>query len=824
MWVLENKGDAFKGKKLWLRPGKKFLFGRTHTEDGQFVIEDKTVSRQHLTIEVDPVTAVDCPNARTRSRVTLQDLGTKIGTTVNGQRLEKKTDHVLQREDNVITLGKYKYNFRLTWVPIILTFSFSTKDHNANPYTNLYELFGPLDIKILIEYEHGHTTHLVAKKRNTSKGLQALINGKYIVYNPSFVNALVASATPNEGGPAPLEVDFEANFPDPLRHLPPKGEEPTQRDETAYEPNALRQDMFDGYTFVFYERRQYDTLLATITEGKGKAMISEAVPNETTVDGFVEYVKNVAGEKGLGEFDDGSEGKGVVVVRFNPVKGAGADWYADFGRKVQMRLDHRFVEQNEFLDAILGNDASVLRRPLEIELSGVVAPPPTAATNLTSQTIQISQLAPTTQTAEEMAPPEPPRRGRARRGARAKFTGFEDDFSVPVSSAPESMAVDEPAVESQSLFVSQNTEVDVDQETSQPPETQTRSSRKRPASPIIEEEEDIMDIMAPTTAALKRRRLERGEPTPPPPAPIVEAKPAPAKPAKPAKKAKKEIDILEIARQRREEEEKAKAEREKIQEQLERMDIHERPEIEIAEMEVKRSVPPSRAAARADESERWDDKWNGRKNFKKFRRRGGATGPVQEKIIVPLEEVKKKDFGIGDDYWDDGDSQRRRKKDKGKGKETQEASQRELEIQGRSSNKSQSRAAEKASRILASEAEDELGVGSVWAKGEQLSSDLDLEIVAPPPPPKKTAATSSRSQRTQTQTLVDKTNETQNLDLPSSSKSASAAGKGGKRVAEKVLTKPAPAKKARPTKLTKAVKDSDESDDDDELKFRFKKR
>jgi nijmegen breakage syndrome protein 1 len=731
----------------------------------------------------------------------------------------------------------YANKFRLTWVPIVLTFSFSTKDHNANPYTNLYELLGPLDIKVLIEYEHGQTTHLVAKKRNTSKGLQALINGKYIVYNPSFVNALVASATPNEGGPAPLEVDFEANFPDPLRHLPPKGEEPTQRDETAYEPNTLRQDMFDGYTFVFYERRQYDTLLATITEGKGKASISEAIPNETTVDGFVEYVKNVAGEKGLGEFDDGSEGRGVVVVRFNPVKGAGANWFADFARKVQMRLDHRFVEQNEFLDAILGNDASVLRRPLEIELSGVMAPPPTAgeswcvvysifllmnlATNLTSQTIQTSQLAPTTQTAEDMAPPEPPRRGRARRGARAKFTGFEDDFSVPVSSAPESMAVDEPTVESQSLFVSQNTEVDVDQETSQPPETQTRSSRKRPASPIIEEEEDIMEIMAPTTAALKRRRLERGEPTPPPPAPIVEEKPAPAKPAK---KAKKEIDILEIARQRREGEKRAKAEREKIQEQLESMDIHERPEIEIAEMEVKRSVPPSRPAARADESERWDDKWNGRKNFKKFRRRGGATGPVQEKIIVPLEEVKKKDFGIGDDYWDDGDSQRRRKKDKGKGRETQDVSQRELDIQGRSSNKSQSRAAEKASRILASEAEDELGAGSVWAKGEQLSSDSDLEIVAPPPLPKKTVATSSRSQRTQTQTLIDKTNETQNLDLPSSNKSASAAGKGVKRVAEKVLTKPAPVKKARPTKLTKAVKDSDESDDDDGLKFRFKKR
>jgi nibrin len=420
-----------------------------------------------------------------------------------------------------------------------------------------------------------------------------------------------------------------------------------------------------------------------------------------------------------------------------------------------------------------------------------------------------------------MAPPEPPRRGRARRGARAKFTGFEDDFSVPVSSAPESMALDELAVESQSLFVSQNTEVDVDRETSQPPETQTRGIRKRPASHIIQEEEDIMEVMAPTTAAFKRRRLARGEATPPPPAPLIKEKTAPAKPTK---KAKKEIDILEIARQRREEEEKAKVEREKLQERLESMDIHERPEIEIAEMEVKRSVPPPRASARADESDRWDDKWNGRRNFKKFRRRGGVVGPVQEKIIVPLEEVKKKDFGIGDDYWDDGDSQRRRKKDKGKGRETQEVSQRELEIQGRASNKSQSRAAEKASRILASEAEDELGADNVWAKGEQLSSDSELELIAPPPPSKKAGSTSSRSQRTQTQTLVDKTNETQNLDLPSSNKSASVAGKGSKRAAEKVLTKPAPIKKARPTRQAQVAKDSDESDDDDGLKFRFKKR
>jgi len=94
---------------------------------------------------------------------------------------------------------------------------------------------------------------------------------------------------------------------------------------------------------------------------------------------FVGYVKGIAGEKGLGEFEDGSEGKGVVVVRFNPVKGAGTEWYSDFNRQVSLFLDHRLIEQNEFLDAILGNDASVLRRPLELEPSGVEAPPSTAS-------------------------------------------------------------------------------------------------------------------------------------------------------------------------------------------------------------------------------------------------------------------------------------------------------------------------------------------------------------------------------------------------------------------------------------------------------------
>ncbi|KAF4617093.1 hypothetical protein G7Y89_g15057 [Cudoniella acicularis] len=701
MWVLECDGDALKGKRLWLRPGKKFVFGRTKSDEGQFIISDKTISRKHLIVEVENVEPTDCAKPRSRSRVNLTDLETKIGTQVNGEQIRGKT-HSLSLEDNVVILGKHSHNFHFKWVPVVFTFSFTSKEHKANPYTDLYALLGPLDIKVLIEYERGVTTHLVAKKRNTSKGLQALIDGKFIVHNDSFVNAVVAAATPDRNGIAPLEEDFD-NFPNPLEYLPPKGGEPTNHEASDYAPNPARQDMFEGYTFIFYEQRQFDTLLAPITEGRGKALLKQAVPEETTVEDFVRYVKNVAGEKGLGEFEDGSEGKGVVVVRFNPVKGVGAEWFAQFSTQVSLYLDHRLIEQNEFLDAVLGNDASMLRRPLEIESSGVVAPPPSTAAAPLSQSFRSSQQASApAATPSESIPIEPPRR-RGRRTAAPRFKGFDDDDDVPMNlnPIPEAIAVDStPAVESQSLFVSQTENVNMDREISQPPETQTqtRTSRKRRAPPIEEADEDV----APTAAALKRRRLEetaarrqRGESSPPPseppptPAPAVKDEPASAKPTR-KKKVREEIDLLEAAREQQEKAEAlAKAERESLQAALEGMDISEiRNLAKVEEMEVKRTHAPPRAAARADESDRWDDKWNGRRNFKKFRRRGAenegtifgrARGP--EKVIVPLEEVKKKDFGIGDHYWgedhSDRESEKEREKEsqrgkagrKGKGKE-----------------------------------------------------------------------------------------------------------------------------------------------------------
>jgi nijmegen breakage syndrome protein 1 len=345
--------------------------------------------------------------------------------------------------------------------------------------------------------------------------------------------------------------------------------------------------------------------------------------------------------------------------------------------------------------------------------------------------------------------------------------------------------------------------MELDPPHSHEPETQT-AGVKRKSPPmnyeLSDDEEDAIEQIAPAATALKRRRLaedaarrRRGESTPPPP----EAKPAvTVKSFPPKKKTRKEIDILEAARLQREKaEEEAIAEHEKRREQLDDEDIEAIRDLAIVEdMEVRRSAPPSRPS-RADESDRWDDKWNGRKNFKKFRRAGGENGRrAIDRVIVPLEEAKKKDYGIGDDYWLEGDSHSKKKKGRGRNRDTQDVSQSQSQP-SRQKNHAPTRAAE----ILAKE---EMMDDEVLPDSPHLVSESEPD--EPPRPP--VSKVSSRSQKSQK--LADKTNASQNVSPRK------------KRVASTTLTKPEHAKKVKPAPI--AVNESDDSDD--EFKFKFRKK
>jgi len=856
MWILENEGGAFEGKRLWLRPGKRYLFGRTVAEPGQLAIKgdlSKSVSRKHCTITVDAVDFGDGVYPAKRSRVTVEDLGSKGGTRINDNKI-KGEKIVLTDDTTTLQMGSFQSKFHITWQPVVLSYSFTAKELRADPLTKLQNSLEQLDIKYLSGYDNQRTTHIVTRKRNTAKGLQALVCGRYIV-GSDFVDAVVAAASPPANADpytaSLLEGDFDGNWPDATHYLPPATDDGVPREDALFAPNPERAEIFDGYTFIFYEKRQWDNLMAPITAGKGKALLHEVVPEETQVDDFIRYVKGVAGEKGLGEFEDGSEGKGVVVVRWLPTDGDNLEWYTDFYTTISLRLDHRLIDQKDFIGSILGNDASVLRRPLEEEDSQAAetgSHGEQQGTNTQSARSQDSISAPRLSAL---------RRRRERGIGGSRFKGFgidiDEDEEQPKPVPPTAKAAPPAAASQESLFVAQNDDVAVLPDASQ---DERRSLRKRAASPV-EREVDIMEGFAPTAAQVKRRRIEAGEdpvlrrPSPPPE--------TSKRPVEKPVKVKKEIDVLDVARQHREEAEaRARAERQELETAPDGLDLAEIRRLQITEPMALREAPSVRTREQDIADGRWDPAWNGRKNFKKFQRRGAEQGRVAQRIIVPLEQVQTKAFGIGADYWlEDASQQKSRKKQfersqkGGSRNNTQPQDDRYRPAPIQESNGSRAarnhREPEKLSPVDSDEEEDEEAITTIGARsiptGTHDDDDDDENAVISMSAPRSSRATAKsaavgeeQSQTSQAQrpppisssrsaVLSTTQNTTQRSQVSWGTAAAMASIRGKRPATEGLPVREQPAKK-RPKAAAAIVAASDDDDDDseDELRFKFRKR
>ncbi|KAF4340885.1 campothecin resistance conferring [Fusarium beomiforme] len=795
MWILENS-EAFDGRRLWLRPGKTYLFGRTAAEPGQLAISHNTISRKHLTITVSPVEKGQAHNPSSRSTLTIEDLATKIGTVVNGEKIKGKRK-VIEGDKAEFTMGKCPNKFTISWEPVVFAFSFTSKELQTDPLTTFRKRFEQLDIKLVAEYVNS-TTHVVSKKRNTAKGLEALINGKHIV-TETFLDAVEEAGSLPDGADAtdlsPLEQDFNQYWPDAMQHLPPRGGEPVQHPDSTYAPDPGRRDVFEGYTFIFYDQVQYNNLLKPITSGGGKGFLRNVIPEETSVDEFVQYVKSVAGEKGLGAFNDGSEGKGVVVVRFVPSKGGSVHWYVEFFRSVSLRLDHRPIEQSEFLEAILIKDASILRRSLEVESAHNTQHqhqdgPAHEVTNGTQHSATGTEVL---QAVEASQPA--PRRG-ARRTFKRRFAGFDDDDNgvdmddIPAAPVPPNKPGTRAAtqnatqapVEEEGLFVSQEPDA--------PPEAQVSSNarvsqKKRRASPLPED--DLMDGMATASERFKRQRVERGEVWDEP-VEQMETQPSEKVP-EPKKKIKKEFDILAIAAKNREQEEaRARAEKEDLANLPDDVDLSEIRRLNIVEeLEVRQPSHP-RTREQDIRDGRWDPKWNGMKNFKRFRQRGEVTGRQPAKTIVPLTQVKTKEFGVGDDYWLEDEETERRKKNSSQAPGTE--SQPSVPTAPSASSRTSKRA---------------------YANVLSDSSDEESNQVS-----QRSSAPATRTRGAQVAA-----SQTQSQAQSRSQASRNSTSQGSKRAAPEPAAGQQPSKRSRPARRAVEIADSDS---DDELKFRFGKR
>ncbi len=241
----------------------------------------------------------------------------------------------------------------------------------------------------------------------------------------------------------------------------------------------------------------------------------------------------------------------------------------------------------------------------------------------------------------------------------------------------------------------------------------------------------------------------------------------------------------------------------------------------VEDMEVRQGAAARRQGGGAeqddgdgdDQTARWDPRWNGRQNFKRFRQRGAAVGRPVPKVIVPLGEVKAKDFGMGDEYWLESDGEKGRTKNR----DTQRSSEQETPSQtSRVPGVSRVPAAGLSSRRQVVDSDDD-GAGDDDDNSELGSEVQDLpELLSTIPGP----GAESRHEVVGSGAKNPDSNPDQPSQPIAQTEPSQEAGGGRQRLARE---RQEPAKKPR-TGRQKIfdVQDSDESDD--ELKFRFGKR
>jgi hypothetical protein len=681
MWLLTCDGDLFGHKPIWLRPASGHLFGRTsgRAEGGEIVryINHKSVSRKHATIHVGPVRPGDVSRLHTRSEIKITD-GSKIGTYINGEKI-CQTSRILDKLEYTIKLGNYEHMFHLKWQPVVFTFTGLSKSVKASsdPLEAHRKKVEHAEIKLVTEYVSSQTTHVIGKKRNTPPGLQALLQGRWLLAH-SFVDAMAkATASPGRDTngvdlPCPLENDFEGNWPREEEHILPAAGEPNPKPNEYLKPNTQRAELFANFTFIFLSQAQYDALMPVVTSGSGKALLWNIETGTEKAEDFVAYVKEVAGTKGDGDFRLSQHtGKGgIVLIR---LENKDKPWVAAFLTTVESTLEQRAMEQNQFLNAVLSNDTSDLRRPLlresqsQAQLAASLngnservasctrhrSPPKARPVEPQAPTPANDQPSPETQNnsePSEMA--EPTTRKKPRRTVtQSRFKGFGEidpsQFTRPESESPEP-----------SQNTPQDQSMDVDEPSHKEPSQQP--SRKRPA-PVdeddgAEKQRAMMDNILPGAAAMKKRRLNqtkdaRGDTQNSTPEPETAAK---ATKKVLTKKKHKEIDVgARLKEQKEEAEEARRRDEESLREALQDIDIADvRAKVESFAL-PQREPPPRRAQIEpSGPGDQWDPAWNGRKNFKRFKRKGQTdAGPRLPRVIVALEEVPRKGHGIGEEYW-----------------------------------------------------------------------------------------------------------------------------------------------------------------------------
>lgn len=681
---------------MWLRPGRRYLFGRVKKDGVNLAIDHKTVSRKHFLITIGEVRTGDVGNVHARTTVAIEDLASKAGTNIDGE-LISSASKILKKDVTSIRPGSCPYELVITWMPCVLTYGLNKKEVKGGVLQVKQERLKDLDVKVINEYLPGQTTHMISPKRNTPKTLQALIEGRHLV-TEAFVDDLIYASTPTDLEAdvsfCNLEADFDAGWPSEAKYLPPAGKEPTTKPDSAYGPNPERAKIFEKHTFFFFDQGQYDLLLPPITVGHGKGLFYEIKESTTKVEDTLKFIRNAIGTSGT-----------AVIVKPNEQE---ESFRGNFVEKFCIKLGQQSTEQAALLDAILANDASSLHQPLNhaaisggpvratrrqaspqqqaepapeplpsesksangvnhptrSSSSSLSPPPDSAAVSQRINTQEVPEASEQSQQSMvEDANPRPRKRARFA-PVLETVRAFDDDFDPKAAIPFEDDEEEEDAVESppkppQSRGSQRSRASTTKSRVKQEP----LSTPRRAGTPdsFADESDDGMDDHLPGAAAMNREKKEAEARAIREGRPLKINAPSKAESSSKPRKEPKMIDVREASRAKRDADE---ARAKNAREELEKMQKDEEGktgprdlvQIKDFDLPVRRKDAASTNGYRG---ETWKPEWDGRKNYKGFHRArdGDAPAPRRDKIIVPIVPWQ----GSGSRQYADTDSQRSQK-------------------------------------------------------------------------------------------------------------------------------------------------------------------
>ncbi|KAF3089902.1 hypothetical protein TWF569_000841 [Orbilia oligospora] len=717
MWILDTDTDLLGGRRTWVRPGAEAILGRTQFAGAT----QKAISRRHIVLKVDEVPKYDGLSIRHYSSLTLKDESKKGSTVdgrfINGTSvvLDPAVDHEFQMA-TAPQIFRLRYEPQIFTIHNSSKKKSADPKVLLKDYLSKLE---QLDIKCIPEFLPGKTTVAVVTKRNLPISLRALVNGAWVVTS-AFVDAIAAAATKVRGDngdllDSPLQEDIVANWPDPLGFLPPPGQEPNPKAPEYFKPNPKRKTMFEKWVVVCCTQQHMDIFTGPITDGGGKTDLFNLREGKTKpaelivhIDRFGKKVivlhPNVEGDWYVRFRREVEERTGVRFAEQNEF--LDAVLMADAGELAKpYEAEESSVVVHESIELpapppsteVPKESQPVARRTRAHDHEEEVTkpepsqmPPPTRTSTTSSLRTQtrssryVSQIKIDDSDDDDFTPLPPPPSSSS---TTAKFGGAGQ--SVKAASGATAAASFSSHTISQGP--GKNTQLSVISETQQPQSLQSQVKRRRIIPSDDDDDEDdnaIMDRMLTGQATMKRRKVEeeakRAEavklmkilpsaqrkteepPTPEPESIKMEQGEEEEEEVdtKPTKGKKKAVDskVIQTAQEIRRREEARAAEEDAANEmspeeiaavaKMRNLAI-----IEVFEIAPRTGKPTGRSQAYGDEGDRWDNAWNGRRNFKKFKKRsknGEVEGPMRRMgghIMVPLVEHKAKDFGIGEGYW-----------------------------------------------------------------------------------------------------------------------------------------------------------------------------